>query len=281
MPTGFYKTRNCIACLLTLLSIACSQKQSENTKQDHRSYEAKAEVCPDTTYKTIHVFVALCDNKYQGIVPVPASIGNGQDPHSNLYWGCENGIRSYFKKSSQWKLVKKEKLDSTILERLVFKHATKNYYLVADAYDGRRIKTCTREFLQAASGLRKEQVKTGNAEIGIYGHSTLLAYIGHDGLMDFSLTGKFVNTDNIKRDVVILACYSKKYFSPHLAAAHVDPLVWTTGLMCPEAYTLHDALTGYLNNETHEQIRNRAAAAYAKYQRCSVKAARNVLVSGW
>ncbi|WP_176700834.1 hypothetical protein [Gilliamella sp. Fer4-1] len=37
--------------------------------------------------KVIHVLVALCDNKYQKIVPVPKAIGNGQDPKSNLYWG--------------------------------------------------------------------------------------------------------------------------------------------------------------------------------------------------
>ncbi|RYD88183.1 MAG: hypothetical protein EOP54_27665 [Sphingobacteriales bacterium] len=31
----------------------------------------------DADVKVIHVFVALCDNKYQGIVPVPKAIGNG------------------------------------------------------------------------------------------------------------------------------------------------------------------------------------------------------------
>lgn len=36
--------------------------------------------------RTIHVFVALCDNVNQGIVHVPEKIGNGQDPKSNLYW---------------------------------------------------------------------------------------------------------------------------------------------------------------------------------------------------
>ena len=49
----------------------------------------------DTTYKSIHIFVALCDNKYQGIVPVPAKIGNGQEPNANLYWGCGYGIDSW------------------------------------------------------------------------------------------------------------------------------------------------------------------------------------------
>jgi hypothetical protein len=38
--------------------------------------------------KTIHVFVALCDNKNQGIVPVPEKLGRGDDPDGNLYWGA-------------------------------------------------------------------------------------------------------------------------------------------------------------------------------------------------
>lgn len=48
--------------------------------------------------QTIHVMVALCDNQYQGIVKVPKGIGNGQDPNSNLYWGCGYGIRTFLKK---------------------------------------------------------------------------------------------------------------------------------------------------------------------------------------
>lgn len=33
--------------------------------------------------RTIHVFVALADNKNQGIVPVAAILGNGDDPAHN------------------------------------------------------------------------------------------------------------------------------------------------------------------------------------------------------
>ena len=109
----------------------------------------------------------------------------------------------------------------------------------------------------------------------------MVAYIGHDGLMDFQLKEAYQNTDNKKRDVIILACYSKSYFSRHLKKANVNPLVWTTGLMAPEAYTIHDAIAGYVNNQTDESIRTRAALAYSKYQKCSEKAARNLLVTGW
>lgn len=233
----------------------------------------------DTGYKTIHIFVALCDNKYQGIVPVPAKIGNGQDPNANLYWGCGYGIRTYFRKSQDWILLKTYKPDSVRLERIVFKHRTKKFYLVADAYDGKHIKYCTVDFLRSSCGQYLDTLSIENKTIGLAGNSSLVAYIGHDGLMDFQLNQKFINTDKKKRDVIILACYSKHYFAPHLKEANVNALVWTTGLMAPEAYTVHDAIMGYTNNESNESIRSRAALAYSKYQKCSEKAARNLLVS--
>lgn len=235
----------------------------------------------DTTTKTIHVFVALCDNKYQGIVPVPEKIGNGKDLNNNLYWGCGYGIRSFFKNSIEWKLIRKQKVDTLVLERLVFKHVSKNFYLVADAYNGQYIKQCTEDFFYSCSGQTKDTLIVQNTIIGISGNSKLVSYIGHDGLMDFQLDEKFENTDGKQRDCIILACISKSFFAPHLKEAKANPLVWTTGLMCPEAYTLHDALTGYVNNESRESIRTKAALAYSKYQKCSEKAARNLLVTGW
>jgi hypothetical protein len=235
----------------------------------------------DTLTKTIHVLVALCDNTYQGIVPVPAKIGNGQDPYNNLYWGCAYGIKTFFKKSSEWVLVKTQKKDSILLERLVFKHVSKNYYLVADAYNGKYIKTCTEDFLSACAGQYKDTLHINKTRIGIRGNARLIAYIGHDGLMDFQMEKTVKNADYKTRDCIILACLSRNYFSAQIKATQANPLVWTTGLMCPEAYTLHDALTGYVNNESDEAICSRAALAYAAYQKCSEKAARKLLVTGF
>lgn len=101
-----------------------------------------------TAQKTIHVYVALCDNQNQGIVPVPESIGNGQDPRTNLYWGAAYGLKTYFKhKTTDWVLLKKlSNPNEDVLERLLFKHQTKDVYLLADAYDGARIKECTEDF---------------------------------------------------------------------------------------------------------------------------------------
>lgn len=231
------------------------------------------------THKSIHIIVALCDNKYQGIVPVPKTIGNGQDPKNNLYWGTAYGIKTFFKRSSDWTFLKQEKIDSLILERIVFKHKDKDFYLVADAYNGKYIKQATETFLRSSAGITKDTIQIKKQVIGINGNSQLVAYIGHDGLMDFMLHEKFINIDQKKRDVIILACYSKTYFQPHLQNAKVNPLVWTTGLMAPEAYTIHDAISGYLQNESNDQIRLRAAKAYHKYQKCGLKGAKNLLVT--
>jgi hypothetical protein len=235
----------------------------------------------ESDIKTLHIFVALCDNKYQGIVRVPAALGNGQNPNSNLYWGALYGIRTYFKKSNEWELLSTKKINNVVLERLVFKHTQENYYLVADAYDGRYIKQCTIDFLNSSCGNKQEILQVDGIRLGIGGNAALIGYVGHDGLMDFQLSETFINSDDKKRDIIILACYSKRYFSPHLEAANVNPLVWTTHLMAPEAYTLHDGLTGYINGEANEDIRERAAAAYAQYQKCSINAAKGLLVTGW
>ncbi len=271
-------------CLFTLFLIGACQGQNTLSPEKPRQQKIRSESQVmntdfDSSTKTIHIMVALCDNIYQGIVPVPKSIGNGQDPKNNLYWGTAYGIKTYFERSPEWLLIEQTKLDSLILERLIFKHKTKKYYLVADAYNGKYIKEATESFLRSSAGRGKDTLQIEDRKIGILGNSVLVAYIGHDGLMDFSLEEDFENADNKERDVIVLACYSKHYFEPHLQRAGVNPLVWTTGLMAPEAYTIHDALTGYVLGESNEQIRIRAAKAYSKHQKCSLSAAKRLLVT--
>lgn len=267
--------------LLCIYSLLCQACNAQAPTKPLATSSIKNISQYDTTTRTIHIFVALCDNQYQGIVPVPAKIGNGQDPNNNLYWGCAFGIRTYFKNSKEWKLLKTIKRDSLLMERLVFKHASKNWYLVADAYNGKYIQQCTVDFLNGGCGKLKDTLHINKTVIGLAGNSKMLSYIGHDGLMDFQLDAAFKNTDGKKRDVAILACYSKSYFAQHLQQANVNPMLWTTGLMCPEAYTIHDAINAYLNNEGNDGVRAKGAAAYAKYQKCSDKAARGLLVTGW
>lgn len=234
--------------------------------------------------RTVHIFVALADNDNQGIVRVPDGIGNGQEPHTNLYWGCGYGIKTYFSKhSGDWKLLKTIKNPKPgVLERLLFKHVREDVYLLADAYDGREIKQTTIDFLQASAGNQVQTLTYNGKVLPFGGGANLQAYIGHDGLMgDFELNMTITPANNKKRDVIILACYSKRFFNPYIEQSKANPLVWTSGLMAPEAYTIEWALDGWILKETNAQIRERAAKAYNHYQKCGMNGARNLLRTGF
>ncbi|QHI37176.1 hypothetical protein IMCC3317_25540 [Kordia antarctica] len=232
--------------------------------------------------KKIHVFVALCDNVNQGIVPVPKSLGNGQSPRTNLYWGALYGVKTHFKRSKDWTFIKTiPSSNSKILERVLFKHKKTNTYLLADAYDGKFIKQTTIDFLKASSGANSEEITVSDQKLSFGGDADLLAYVGHDGLMEFNLNVKLKPANTKKRDAIILACISKDYFKPYLKKTGANPLVWTTGLMAPEAYTLKWALDGWILNESDAEIRERAAKAYHKYQKCGMRGARRLLVTGY
>ncbi|MBN8787071.1 MAG: hypothetical protein J0I84_08270 [Terrimonas sp.] len=232
---------------------------------------------------TIHIVVALCDNQYQGIVKVAPAIGNGQQPATNLYWGAAYGIKTYFsRKQSDWQLLQMQQhVSDTILERLIFKHKAKNAYLMADAYDGRYIKSATENLLQYSSGGNVVTATIDHKSLLFGGLSDIICYSGHDGLMDFSINKKFLKKNDKHRSAIILACHSKRFFSPHLINTGAEPLLWSTGLMAPEAYILHSALAAKLNKENEDSVCESAAKAYAQYQKCSVNAAKKLLVTGW
>lgn len=232
--------------------------------------------------KTIHVYVALCDNENQGIVPVSKTLGNGQNPNTNLYWGALYGVKTHLKKSKDWIFIKTLKSKNPqILDRALFKHATTATYLLAEAYDGKYIKNTTIDFLESLAGNTRKTVLHKGQELVFGGKADLVSYIGHDGLMEFRVKGNFTNTSEHKRDAIILACISKRYFAPYVTQTKANPLVWSTGLMSPEAYTLAWALEGWIKDESNEEIRLRAAKAYDHYQKCGLKGAKRLLVTGY
>lgn len=235
-----------------------------------------------TTTRTVHVFVALADNDHQGIVPVPAKIGNGDDAAANLYWGCDEGLKSLFKRAKEWRLVGvPQAAHESILERLIFKHRATNTWLVADAWRGREIKQATASFLAASAGEQAEEIEIFDSgkshHLAIGGRASLVAYIGHDGLMDFELPSA---TAQSGKPAIVLCCVSKTHFGPHLQSRGARPLLLTTQLMYPGSFILKSALEGWVRGESTEQLRQRTARAYATNQGISLKAALGVFCTG-
>ncbi len=210
--------------------------------------------------KRVRVFVALCDNKTQGIVPVGEKIGNGDDPEANLYWGCTDGMAVHFRKSGLWKEVKSESdVSNAILRRLTLKHASADIELVADAYRGAEMKLCLMDFEKAAAG----------------GEYDLVAYIGHNALMDFTLDPP-AKVEGNRTEVVVLCCLSGKYFGERLKALGCRPLVMTEQFMYPGSFILGSVIESWRKGEGRAEVRSAAARAYATNQKISVKAATGV-----
>ncbi len=236
--------------------------------------------------RVVHVFVALADNAHQGIVPVPAALGNGDDPARNLYWGAAFGVRTFFKRAPEWKEVLFFKQPNKfIIERSIFQHQGDGVLLVADAYRGSEIKQALTDFFRAAAGIPDKEAAANGFIAGVVFQvppvADLVVYVGHDGLMDFPLALDFAGSSGPGRPAIVLACASRSFFHDLLRASGATPLLWTTNLMAPEAYTLKAALDGWMQQESKEDIRKRAAAAYAKYQKCSDAAAMHLFSSDW
>jgi hypothetical protein len=225
--------------------------------------------CAHAEPARIHVFVALADNKSQGIAPVPEKIGNGDDAERNLYWGCSEALKPIFKASGDWKLVKTEPgSKAAIIERVTFTHKSGKWQVLADAYRGTSIRECTGDFFKALGGPDTvEQLP-------------LVAYIGHDGLMEFTPPEDSIAKKGPGRGAIVLCCSSRDFFGPHLETVNAKPILTTTQLMYPGGFILRAALDGWMRGETNEQVRQRAAVAYARNQGISVKAAAGVFAAG-
>ncbi len=234
-----------------------------------------------------HVVVALCDNLHQGIQPVPDFLGKGDDPDGILYWGAMFGVRYSLVKKGGWRKVAHDgPKPEGVLERLILRRttvradgATAQAFIVADAWEGRRIQAATRAFLTMAGGGAKETIQARGEDDGISlaagGSAHLVAYVGHNGLMDFSMpAGLKPEPPNPAKSAILLACKSKSYFEDFLNRSGAHPLLLTNGLMAPEAYTLDSALKSWLAGEDAAQTHEAAAQAYHRHQECGIRGAR-------
>ncbi|MDP6635310.1 MAG: hypothetical protein QGG42_10455 [Phycisphaerae bacterium] len=224
------------------------------------------------TERTIHVFVALCDNDSQGIAPVSKLLGDGDDPRNNLYWGAMYGTKTFLRRSSAWDVVLATKnISSSVLERIILKHRATGAYLVADAYRGVKIKETVEAFLDAAAGNKPVVLEVGGVRLGICGGANLVAYVGHNGLMDFQVRlPRRTEPAGVGKAAIVLACKSKPYFRNTLTQLGCKPILLTTGLMAPEAYSLEAAVSAWLSGHGAQGMRARAALAYNKYQKCGI-----------
>jgi hypothetical protein len=167
--------------------------------------------------------------------------------------------------------------NNIIIEQALFKHKTKPVYLLADAYRGKEMKQCIQDFLHASNRNYNRPFQYNDTTFQFGGASDLIAFTGHNGLMDFSVDLRYKSDVINAIDAVVLACYSKRFFSPEFQKSGANPLIWSTHLMAPEAYILHAILDAWINGKENHEIRDAAAQTYRHYQKCGLQAARKHL----
>ena len=269
------KTKNTFLILIVILLMQCSVASASPTQERIDNDIAAGDPI------IIQVSVALADNENQGIIPVPQSIGNGQDARTNLYWGARYGVKTYLIRDGGWEKVAVSKPDDKrILERLVLKKVfSRNghdvpVYLIADAWDGKYIRDTIIQFLNYNAGKDVINIQLGEKTIQTGGNAHLISYVGHNGLMDYSdVMTPEAEAGKKANDAIVLACMSKSYFFARLVKLKAHPLVLTTGLMAPEAYSLNAAIIEWVSRGNDMQVRKAAAVSYNKYQKTGRRAA--------
>jgi len=231
----------------------------------------------------VHLFVPLCDNDHQGIVPTSKSLGDGMNLKTNLYWATSGGTKAFFKKIPEWKLIYNEfDKDTNVLERLVFERNYKNakVYLVADAYRGDRMQETINDYLSAISVNHIDSIQIDtNLMITAAGNSDLIMFNGHNGAMDNIEIKEWLNKTDKRTDVVMNACATRSYFQQEFMKAGGYPLVRTNTLLYPGAYVLNQIITDWVAGIDENQICLNAGRVYCEKHNCGKGT--KVYSSGW
>lgn len=259
-----------MAPVVPLLLLLCATPAQERIREDVEAGR------PLVT----HIHVALADDVNQGIAKVVGNLGDGMNPNVNLYWGALYGVKSYLPRAG-WKLLRVEKAPKEgVLERRIFVRRIRRgrVYVVADAWAGPKIEDAIRKFSEHASGHGVETISLKKTTIEAGGAAHVVAYVGHNGLMEFEAPAvKPPPEDKKPNAAIVLACISKDYFLSMLEEAGAEPLLMTRSLMAPEAYTVDAALVSWFSGGTVRVTHRRASDAYAKYQKCKKSTARWIL----
>jgi hypothetical protein len=287
-----------ICIFLNFSFVSCSQSASKEDVQFETSivHDEIKEFTRDSiisrlNYKInhsipliIHVFVPLCDNDNQGIVKVGGKLGEGRNLKSNLYWGAGYGLKTWFSRSKDWKIMKNQfNIDSSILERAVYfrKYPNKaKVYLIIDAYAGDKMKPCLEVYFKSLAGIIKDSINLDTTIIPAYGKSDFLIFNAHNGLMDTEIE-VYRNYDNIQKDAAVISCASYSYFVYRFKTLKAYPLVCTTSLLPPEAYIISAIIDNWATMQSNEKIKKSAGEAMAKVHKLPVKSCIKTFCTGW
>ncbi|WP_103654352.1 hypothetical protein [Agarilytica rhodophyticola] len=229
----------------------------------------------------VHATVVLCTNRTKN-----TDICNENKPRTNLYWGAQFGVKTYFNRQKHWQRLSVPKTSgSGYLERVAFKRAVKvrsgevDVYLVADVWRGGDVRKATESFLTMSSGENVEKFKFEDRTIYAGGESHVTAYLGHNGLANFTLDLD-LEKNTLPNSAIVLGRRTSATFTEPLRSTGTFPLLTTKGVVTPEAYILEAAILSWFSKVSPVDTLNDTAEVYSKYQKASIAWSRKQFVPG-
>jgi hypothetical protein len=233
----------------------------------------------------VHIVVALCHRDQ--VACGAHGLGNPGSLRTNLYWGARFGVRRFFEREGGWELAGVTERPPGALERRAYRRrvpgaawgveGTVEVLAVADAVHGAHIDRAVDGFYDAAAQGERLGVELDGAQHTLA--ADVVGYVGHNRLMD----GKRLAPRGPSARAApsfVLACMSEKYFAAPLRAAGSEPLVTTGGFMAPEGYVVEAVARALGDNLPRADVRGRAVAAYAAWQRLSPGRASQLFAPG-
>jgi len=249
------------------------------------------------------VYVALCDNDSQGIIPVKnRRICDGDDPARNMYWVGKGALAGVAKKEKWERVSRVEATDEAVMVQRVWKRRMTpggaleeagvtepfDLYVVGLAYRGSRIHDAFVDYLGAVHNDGGSVLETDGRSLEYGGAGHVVGYVGHDYMMDVmpgsSQLGQVLEAtrgdSKLDKGVFALACAGDSWIRPFISRENAYLLALNVYLAFPNARTIEGILDGIAAGEDGSQVHRRAAKAFAKGQECGVGWARKALNHG-
>jgi hypothetical protein len=241
----------------------------------------------------ITVYVALCDNDSQGIVPVKnRAICRGDDPANNMYWATRGGLAGYLKRAGWRRVHTAEPAEGPVLVRAVWRSSLDTggaladrgvkgrttAYIVGLAYRGREIRTAMIDYFPAVHGDAplNGALETGES-IAAGGASHVVGYVGHDYFYDTdepeTLLAEATGDSAQAKGVFALSCSGHRLIRPGLQRSNVHILLLNRTLAFPGAWTVGGIAKGVALGQNGAGIRREAAVAFSEGMGISLGAA--------
>jgi len=233
----------------------------------------------------VEVHVPLCEKSI--IACGNAKLGDGDNPATNLYWSTTPGFGEWFaRKGSGWKRVlatTTQTGDPDVLALHVYRRtmatppawqrrgAPKRFELdvVIHAWRGKAIDRALAAYADDVSGKGTRAVKLADGELVAGGAAQLVAFVGHNRLMDLERFD-WPTPGATAKGTIAIACDTAPYMKKQVSAPTRVPLLMTSDLLFANAAPLEAAVLAFASGAGYAQIRRDAATAYAGVRKRSV-----------